>query len=233
MNENDANDIERRILKRALFGRLRVSVPSSSSSSDDVDESVPSSLSSPSPSLLDPIFVDPFTKDPLRAMSFVGPILGGGSSTSGIGMTLISSTDANRAFRGRTDTYINLLEPTSSSASLMNDVDENVDDEKSSSVSSPILSSLLVFVPPPLRSIVANATNSGEYVPMRDLFTSPSVSFAYERGWRQGFAAAGFPGPDVEFDMANEYFAPVVNDEYGRKREDSVLVDMSCATGEI
>jgi hypothetical protein len=66
---------------------------------------------------------------------------------------------------------------------------------------------------------------------MRDLFTSPSVSFAYERGWRQGFAAAGFPGADKEFEMANEYFAPVLakkNDMSG----ESVLVDMSCATGE-
>jgi hypothetical protein len=66
---------------------------------------------------------------------------------------------------------------------------------------------------------------------MRDLFTSPSVSFAYERGWRQGFAAAGFPGADKEFDMANEYFAPVLARK-NKKGEESVLVDMSCATGE-
>jgi hypothetical protein len=68
---------------------------------------------------------------------------------------------------------------------------------------------------------------------MRDLFTSPSVSFAYERGWRQGFAAAGFPGADKEFEMAREYFAPVMD----RKRNESngmnrgTVVDMSCATG--
>merc|ERR1712071_268249 len=64
----------------------------------------------------------------------------------------------------------------------------------------------------------------------RDLFTSPSVSFAYERGWRQGFARAGFPGADREFELAKEYFAPVI----ARKRSEggeSVLVDMSCATG--
>ena len=66
---------------------------------------------------------------------------------------------------------------------------------------------------------------------MRDLFTSPSVSFAYERGWRQGFAAAGFPGADREFEMANEYFAPVIAAKM-EKEDDSVLVDMSCATGE-
>jgi hypothetical protein len=36
------------------------------------------------------------------------------------------------------------------------------------------------------------------------LFRSPLVSFAYERGWRQGFAWAGFPGPDQEFALAME-----------------------------
>lgn len=61
---------------------------------------------------------------------------------------------------------------------------------------------------------------------MRDLFTSPSVSFAYERGWRQGFASAGFPGPDQEAEMAMTYFAPSI-----AKSKDKILVDMSCATG--
>lgn len=28
------------------------------------------------------------------------------------------------------------------------------------------------------------------------------ISFVYERGWRQGFAWAGFPGVDKEFGMA-------------------------------
>jgi ubiquinone/menaquinone biosynthesis C-methylase UbiE len=60
-----------------------------------------------------------------------------------------------------------------------------------------------------------------DYVPMRDLFTSPAVSYAYERGWRQGFAQAGFPGPDQEAKLAMEYFAPT----------NGVLVDMSCDTG--
>ena len=72
---------------------------------------------------------------------------------------------------------------------------------------------------------------------MRDLFTSPSVSFAYERGWRQGFAAAGFPGVEKECEMAREYFAPVVERRERDGGEDgvrrgSVVVDMSCATGE-
>ena len=61
------------------------------------------------------------------------------------------------------------------------------------------------------------------------LFTSPSVSFAYERGWRQGFASAGFPGPDKEAELAMEYFAPAV----AKAKGSSVLVDMSCATGKL
>ncbi len=34
-----------------------------------------------------------------------------------------------------------------------------------------------------------------------ELFRSPLISFAYERGWRQGFALAGFPGVDKEYEM--------------------------------
>merc|ERR1712157_305402 len=70
------------------------------------------------------------------------------------------------------------------------------------------------------------ATFSEDYIPMRDLFTSPAVSFAYERGWRQGFAAAGFPGVEKEFEMVHDYFRPVVSGV-----DKSVVVDMSCATG--
>ncbi|EFN50565.1 hypothetical protein CHLNCDRAFT_136276 [Chlorella variabilis] len=37
------------------------------------------------------------------------------------------------------------------------------------------------------------------------IFRSPLVSFVYERGWRQGFAWAGFPGADKEFELAMDY----------------------------
>lgn len=50
----------------------------------------------------------------------------------------------------------------------------------------------------------------------------PLVSFVYERGWRQNFAGAGFPGPEKEFEMAMEYL---------RSAEGGVLVDASCGTG--
>lgn len=53
-------------------------------------------------------------------------------------------------------------------------------------------------------------------------FQSPLVSFAYERGWRQGFAWAGFPGADKEYELAMDYLQP----GYG-----STLVDMSCGSG--
>lgn len=196
---NEIKDLKRQQLKKALLG----------------------SLGGPSPSsAFDSVLVDPLTKEPL-SISLKGPILGGGTAGSGIRLTASSSADSDRIFEGRTNTYINLLEPTSAS----NEVEDEAD--KTSVSSSPILSSLLTFAPPPLRSMIAKATNSDiEYVPMRDLFTSPSVSFAYERGWRQGFAAAGFPGADEEFELAREYFAPVIE-----KKRDSVVVDMSCATG--
>ena len=84
----------------------------------------------------------------------------------------------------------------------------------------------LPYIPPPLRGPLASLTGSEEFIPMRDLFTSPAVSYAYERGWRQGFASAGFPGPDVEASMAMDYFAPVI-----ARTNYSVVVDMSCATG--
>jgi ubiquinone/menaquinone biosynthesis C-methylase UbiE len=55
-------------------------------------------------------------------------------------------------------------------------------------------------------------------------FESPLVSFAYERGWRQGFAWAGFPGADSEFQTSEDYLAP-------RAGPSSVLVDLSCGSG--
>ena len=176
----------------------------------------------------DSLFVDPITKEPL-AVSVKGPILGSSSSSS-VGFSLRTLSDSpRRVFAGRTDEYINLLEPVNEGEDANNSSQGN---RKVST--SPILSSFLTFTPPPLRPLIANIPNSDlEYIPMRDLFTSPSVSFAYERGWRQGFAAAGFPGADKEFEMACDYFAPVMekrkNESNGLNR--GTVVDMSCATG--
>ncbi|BDA49132.1 probable malonyl-[acyl-carrier protein] O-methyltransferase at C-terminar half [Coccomyxa sp. Obi] len=54
------------------------------------------------------------------------------------------------------------------------------------------------------------------------IFRSPLVSFAYERGWRRSFTWAGFPGEEREFEMAMDY----LQSAYGE-----VLVDMSCGSG--
>ncbi|KAJ1377031.1 S-adenosyl-L-methionine-dependent methyltransferase [Sesbania bispinosa] len=55
-----------------------------------------------------------------------------------------------------------------------------------------------------------------------ELFRSPIVSFLYERGWRQNFRQSGFPGPDEEFKMAQEYFEPA---------QGGLIVDVSCGSG--
>ena len=52
------------------------------------------------------------------------------------------------------------------------------------------------------------------------MFSNPLVSFAYERGWREGFRAAGFPGVDEEFYLAAGFFNKI-----------DVVVDMSCGSG--
>ncbi|GAA0162807.1 methyltransferase [Lithospermum erythrorhizon] len=72
-------------------------------------------------------------------------------------------------------------------------------------------------------TVTAGAKDYSESRPVRtELFRSPLVSFLYERGWRQSFDRSGFPGPDEEFKMAQEYF---------KVAEGGVLVDVSCGSG--
>ncbi|KAH9806588.1 methyltransferase 11 domain-containing protein [Citrus sinensis] len=59
-------------------------------------------------------------------------------------------------------------------------------------------------------------------VNQQDPIGSPFVSFLYERGWRQNFNRSGFPGPDEEFKMAQEYF---------KSAQGGLLVDVSCGSG--
>ena len=155
---------------------------------------------------VDQVLADPFTKEPLDIV-FQGPLLGERRS----GLDIRSST--NR-YSGNTNTYLNLLTPLKEDSSSQETVE----------FPQLIARQLTPFIPPPLRSALAMTGIDSDYIPMRDLFTSPSVSFAYERGWRQGFSQAGFPGADREFEMAKEYFAPAL-------AQSSVVVDMSCATG--
>jgi replicative DNA helicase len=48
------------------------------------------------------------------------------------------------------------------------------------------------------------------------------LSRADERGWRQNFRNAGFPGIDKEFEELNEFTKGV---------QGGVIVDMSCGSG--
>lgn len=54
-------------------------------------------------------------------------------------------------------------------------------------------------------------------------FRSPFTAFLYERGWRQQFKRAGFPGIDKEYEEVREWFAPSATN--------GVVVDMSCGSG--
>ncbi|CAO2841094.1 unnamed protein product [Amaranthus hypochondriacus] len=72
-------------------------------------------------------------------------------------------------------------------------------------------------------TVTASSEEYAEKTPTStELFRSPVVSFLYERGWRQNFNRSGFPGPEEEFKMAQEYFKPA---------EGGLLVDISCGSG--
>ena len=213
--------------KRKLLGMIGSSRRSSSKDSQDED-------STP----YDPVLADPTTKEPLRIVRSGGTFGGSGvlfgddysssssssNASKGVKVTLRSSADAETTYSGRTDSYYNLLEASEEDG----DSDANGGEgSSSSSINSRIVTAVTPLIPPPLRfALKATGLAEDDYVPMRDLFTNPSVSFAYERGWRQGFAAAGFPGPDKEAEMVMDYFAPVAEG-----KESSTVVDMSCATG--
>jgi ubiquinone/menaquinone biosynthesis C-methylase UbiE len=166
---------------------------------------------------VDPVLACPFSKTPLEIVT-AGPVLGY-SSNMGVRCTLRSQSGCH-TFTGRTDTYFNLLEPVDDDDTpTLNVTNSNA------LISNQTLNALKPLIPPFLRSILSTTgllSGDDEYIPMRDLFTSPSVSFAYERGWRQGFAAAGFPGVEKEYEMVRDYFHPI---------QPQVVVDMSCATG--
>jgi ubiquinone/menaquinone biosynthesis C-methylase UbiE len=161
---------------------------------------------------VDDVFADPVTKRPLTVTASVQTVFGDAPAVQSF--TLKSDT---ATYEGSSDLYVNLLEP-------VNDDSTNTENTSKQQYKRQLYTALLPFVPPPLRSAMSSDNaDTNTYIPMRDLFTSPAVSFAYERGWRQGFAQAGFPGADAEAKLALDYFAAVP-----RKQ---VLVDMSCATG--
>ena len=167
--------------------------------------------------LEDPVLADPVTKEGLKLIS-TGTVLGGQGTSGG---KKVSLTSTDNAYSGRTDTYYNLLRAQETDQSSSEDGSKPAEEKNALNSA---LSSLQVFIPPPLRPVLSMSGVLPGYIPMRDLFTSPSVSFAYERGWRQGFASAGFPGADKEYEMVKEFFAPL---------NPQTVVDMSCATGKL
>jgi ubiquinone/menaquinone biosynthesis C-methylase UbiE len=176
----------------------------------------------------DPVLCDPITKEGLVITSqSSGPWLGTDDDGFGRRRTAYRLRSPSHTYEGASDTFLNLLEP----------VDEGGSSEGAATTPRDLVDRVVrtaaPFVPPPLRSALATAglPVGADYVPMRDLFTSPSVSFAYERGWRQNFAAAGFPGPDREAEMAAEYFEPPMRRAADGNGTTTTLVDMSCATG--
>jgi hypothetical protein len=205
--EDDGFDMEKESRKRLeeekkrLFGLLR---------SDATQE--------------DAILVDPYTKSPLTITAQSAWLAGDGP----LARVRYQIRSRDNEYEGSSDTYLNLLEPVQRSARERRSASASeVARETRQTLSRMFVRQLTPFVPPPLRSILSRSSGTdGEYIPMRDLFTSPVVSFAYERGWRQGFTQAGFPGPDKEAQLALEYFEPVLS-----KSDSKVGVDMSCATG--
>jgi SAM-dependent methyltransferase len=169
----------------------------------------------------DPVLADPITKEGIEVIAS-NPVLSASSFRRNAAVPFQIRSPSNQ-FRGTSDTYLDLLEPLKSGAKKVKD------DSSRPSPFSTLMKQAIPYIPPTLRGRLSSTLTDGDFIPMRDLFTNPAVSFAYERGWRQNFATAGFPGPDTEAQMAMDYFAPVVarvpHDEL------SVIVDMSCATG--
>lgn len=60
------------------------------------------------------------------------------------------------------------------------------------------------------------------------LFQSPVISYVYERGWRQGFDWAGFPGADEEFEIVNRLYEET---RVCDPADSEAVLDVSCGTG--
>jgi ubiquinone/menaquinone biosynthesis C-methylase UbiE len=74
------------------------------------------------------------------------------------------------------------------------------------------------LLPKELRGIFPESSYLGT-----STFETPQVAFAYERGWRDSFRRAGFPGAEEEFSLAQEKLLPFA--------QNKVLLDASCGSG--
>jgi ubiquinone/menaquinone biosynthesis C-methylase UbiE len=213
---------------------------------------------------VDTVLADPITKEALRVRQIrTSTVVLGGTGivptctiqyqlSVPLSTTTTTGSSTTTTYTGSSDTYIDLLEPSrvisaSSASESTTSATEQTPSESTAfrtttttTFLSLVQKYIVPWIPPPLRSNVLTrmtGTEDSSYIPMRDLFTSPAVSFAYERGWRQGFANAGFPGVDIEAKMALDYLAPsfqstsTTNHSSGVSGGGGVLVDMSCATG--
>jgi len=186
----------------------------------------------------DPVLADPMTKEGMRITYDEKKEKFKMTASSSSAAMDGDDTTTMRYYEGSTKTWLNLLEPVVVDSNSKNGKDserKNSVPPSPSSIFKVVLRQATPFIPPNLRGQVSTAVatllgdetfETMEYVPMRDLFTNPQVSFAYERGWRQQFQASGFPGPDKEAQLAQDYFA-----KPAAAVKHNVLVDMSCATG--
>lgn len=180
--------------------------------------------------VFDPVLADPETKEPLyytipssslpsrRSSSFIIGDDVRSKNNNKISVTF-QSDGSNDIYKGTSTTFYNLLNP---SDRMKESIDESSGNDTTLLDNDQLLKTIIPFFPRQLTQTLFD----GDYIPMRDLFTSPFVSFAYERGWRNSFAAAGFPGIDKEFELVKDFFQPAVMND-----EKNVVVDMSCATG--
>jgi len=208
---------KRRLAKESLFGLIGTKKTSASS----IDGAVSAN------GFVDLVLADPVTKESLK-LSAQGTLLGGQSQLSSpIKLELRS---AENTYEGRPNTYYDLLRSSSVEAKRAEEETkkmESVERDDSENQITDLINNLRVFLPPPIRNVLSTTgvLPGDDYIPMRDLFTSPQVSFAYERGWRQGFVAAGFPGADEEASLVQTFFG--ADGDQATK----TVVDMSCATG--
>jgi hypothetical protein len=146
----------------------------------------------------DPVLADPITKEAIvittNVQKSTATMIGSFGSLSGqparINFTIQSPSNT---FRGTSDTYLDLLEPI-----IIENGSETTASSSSSSPMANILKQAMPYIPFQLRGVLSSATGvDEEIIPMRDLFTSPAVSFAYERGWRQGFSSGKTGGGEL------------------------------------
>ncbi|EKX37799.1 hypothetical protein GUITHDRAFT_116106 [Guillardia theta CCMP2712] len=93
----------------------------------------------------------------------------------------------------------------------------------SSDESSPVQTLRQLANNPLVSAFLAGAGAQMDGQPLRqELFRTPVVSWLYERGWRAGFASAGFPGIEKEYELVMDFFQEARN---------KTVVDLSCGSG--